>query len=48
MKINAFYYVQDAFGTVHRKHASTYGVAQYLPSYSGQLLDTELNALSFG
>ena len=39
------YYVQDAFGTVHRKHASTFGVAQYLPSYPGQLLDDELNAL---
>lgn len=41
----ANYYVQDAFGTVHRKHASTYGVAQYLPAYSGQLVDTELSAL---
>ncbi|MGA0241611.1 MAG: phosphoglycerate kinase [Candidatus Marinamargulisbacteria bacterium] len=40
------YFVQDAFGAVHRKHASTYGVAQFLPAYSGQLLDKELSYLS--
>ncbi|MEC8677819.1 MAG: phosphoglycerate kinase [Candidatus Margulisiibacteriota bacterium] len=39
-------FVQDAFGAVHRKHASTFGVAQFLPAYSGQLLDKELNYLS--
>ncbi|MGC6366930.1 MAG: phosphoglycerate kinase [Candidatus Marinamargulisbacteria bacterium] len=40
------YFVQDAFGAVHRQHASTYGVAQFLPAYSGQLLDKELDYLS--
>ena len=40
------YFVQDAFGTVHRQHASTYGIAQHLPAFSGQLLDKELNYLS--
>ena len=40
------FFVQDAFGSVHRQHASTYGVAQFLPAYSGQLLDKELDYLS--
>ncbi|MEK9726974.1 MAG: phosphoglycerate kinase [Candidatus Margulisiibacteriota bacterium] len=40
------YFVQDAFGAVHRQHASTYGVAQFLPSYPGCLLDKELKYLS--
>ncbi len=31
-------YVSDAFGTVHRAHASTAGVAAYLPAYSGLLV----------
>ncbi len=38
-------FVQDAFGTVHRAHASTCGVADYLPAYSGLLVHDELNAL---
>jgi phosphoglycerate kinase len=39
-------FVQDSFGTVHRNHASTAGIAQYLPSYAGLLLDTELTILN--
>lgn len=39
-------YVMDAFGTAHRAHASTVGVAAYLPSYTGCLMDNELSALS--
>jgi phosphoglycerate kinase len=39
------YFVQDAFGAVHRQHASTYGIPQCLPAYSGKLLDKEINYL---
>src|SRR5439155_1160584 len=35
-------FVQDAFGSVHRAHASTVGVARILPSYTGLLLEREL------
>ena len=35
-------YVSDAFGTVHRAHASTAGVAAYLPAVSGFLIEKEL------
>ena len=38
-------YVSDAFGTVHRAHASTAGVADYLPAYCGFLVEKELSAL---
>ena len=38
-------YVSDAFGAVHRAHASTEGVAQFLPAYCGFLVEKELNAL---
>ena len=38
-------YVSDAFGTVHRAHASTAGVAAYLPAYCGFLIERELKAL---
>ena len=38
-------YVSDAFGTVHRAHASTAGVAAYLPAVSGYLIDKELTFL---
>ena len=38
-------YVSDAFGTVHRAHASTAGVAQYLPAGAGFLIGKELNFL---
>lgn len=36
-------FVFDAFGTSHRKHASTYGVAKLLPSTVGFLVEKELN-----
>lgn len=39
-------YVNDAFGAVHRKHASVYDIAALLPSYQGPLVATELNVLS--
>jgi phosphoglycerate kinase len=39
-------YVNDAFGTAHRAHASTAGVAQYLPAYAGFLMEAELAALA--
>ena len=35
-------YVNDAFGTAHRAHASTAGVADYLPAVSGYLIEKEL------
>jgi phosphoglycerate kinase len=38
-------FVQDAFGSVHRAHASTVGVAQLLPTYAGLLLEKELTEL---
>jgi phosphoglycerate kinase len=38
-------FVQDAFGSVHRAHASTVGVAEILRSAAGPLLDAELRAL---
>jgi phosphoglycerate kinase len=38
-------YVDDAFGTAHRAHASTVGVAKYLPAVVGFLMEKELKAL---
>ena len=38
-------FVQDAFGSVHRAHASTVGVARLLPAYAGLLLERELDEL---
>lgn len=38
-------YVNDAFGTAHRAHASTAGVADYLPAVSGFLIEKELKFL---
>lgn len=38
-------YVSDAFGTVHRAHASTVGVAAYLPAVSGLLVAKELEIM---
>ncbi|MBI5798446.1 MAG: phosphoglycerate kinase [Candidatus Yonathbacteria bacterium] len=35
-------YVNDAFGTAHRAHASTVGVTAYLPSYAGLLMEKEV------
>lgn len=39
-------FVIDSFGTAHRKHASTYGIAEHLPAYGGLLIEKEINALS--
>ena len=39
-------YVNDAFGTAHRAHASTAGVAADLPAYAGLLMEAELAALA--
>ncbi len=39
-------YVNDAFGSAHRAHASTEGVARYLPAVSGFLMEQELEYLS--
>ncbi len=38
-------FVNDAFGTTHRKHASNYGIAKYLPSVYGFLINEELMGL---
>jgi phosphoglycerate kinase len=38
-------YVNDAFGSAHRAHASTHAVAQLLPAYAGLLLEKELEML---
>jgi phosphoglycerate kinase len=39
-------YVNDAFGSAHRAHASTVGVARLLPAYAGLLLERELEELA--
>ncbi len=38
-------YVNDAFGTAHRAHASTVGVAELLPAYAGFLMEREIEVL---
>lgn len=39
-------FVNDAFGAAHRAHASTHGVAKYLPAVAGFLMDKEIKFLS--
>ena len=39
-------YVNDAFGTAHRAHASTEGIARFLPAYAGLLMEREITMLS--
>lgn len=39
-------FVNDAFATAHRAHASTVGVAQFLPAYAGLLMEREVEVLS--
>lgn len=39
-------YVNDAFGAAHRAHASTAGIADYLPAYLGLLMQREVDTLS--
>ena len=38
-------FIQDAFGTAHRAHASTAGIAAYIPAYAGFLIQKELTFL---
>lgn len=38
-------YVDDAFGTAHRSHASTEGIARYIPAYAGLLMKRELDIM---
>lgn len=39
-------FINDAFSAAHRAHASTVGIADYLPAYAGRLMEAELSALS--
>ena len=39
-------FINDAFGTTHRKHASNYGIKKYLPSAYGFLINEEITGLS--
>ncbi len=39
------FYVDDAFSTAHRAHASTEGITHYLPSFAGRAMEAELQAL---
>jgi phosphoglycerate kinase len=39
-------YVNDAFGSAHRAHASTEGITHFLPAVAGLLMEREVNALS--
>jgi phosphoglycerate kinase len=38
-------YVNDAFGSSHRAHASVVGIAAFLPAFAGELMEAELTAL---
>ena len=38
-------YVNDAFGAAHRAHASTEGIAKYIPAVSGFLMEKELRCI---
>jgi phosphoglycerate kinase len=40
------YYVDDAFSTAHRAHASTEGITHFLPSVAGRAMEAELKALA--
>ncbi len=42
----ADYYVNDAFGTAHRAHASTLGITEYLPSFAGLLMEKEVRGMA--
>src|SRR4051795_7640913 len=39
------FYIDDAFSTAHRAHASTEGITHFLPSFAGRAMEAELNAL---
>ncbi|WP_113261903.1 phosphoglycerate kinase [Agrobacterium cavarae] len=45
---NGDVYVNDAFSAAHRAHASTEGLARYLPAYAGRTMQAELEALEKG
>ena len=38
-------FVNDAFGAAHRAHASTAGIAEFIPAYAGLLMEKEVEAL---
>lgn len=42
----ADFFVNDAFGTAHRVHASIVGIAEFLPAFAGLLMDKEIRMLS--
>lgn len=42
----ADYFINDAFGTAHRVHASIVGISEFLPSYAGLLMKKEVETLS--
>ncbi|MEL6486654.1 MAG: phosphoglycerate kinase [Pseudomonadota bacterium] len=42
---NGDFYVNDAFSTAHRAHATTEGLAHHLPAYAGRAMEAELKAL---
>ena len=42
---NGDFYVNDAFSAAHRAHASTEGIAHFLPAYAGRAMEAELEAL---
>lgn len=44
--VDAAYFVQDGFGVVHRAHASTAAITQYLPSVAGLLLEKEVTTIT--
>ncbi len=46
LALHGDYFVMDAFGAAHRAHASTVGLAQFLPSFAGFLLEKEVDLLS--
>ncbi|AWW74586.1 phosphoglycerate kinase [Erythrobacter sp. KY5] len=43
--VHGDFYVNDAFSTAHRAHASTEGITHFLPSYAGRAMEKELKAL---
>jgi len=45
LSANGDIYVNDAFSTAHRAHASTEGIAHLLPAYAGRAMEQELDAL---
>lgn len=44
--VHPAYFVQDAFGSVHRAHASTEAIAQFVPSVAGLLVEREVKAIT--